>query len=69
MKVMFMGTPQIAINCLNALLDKHEVCCVVTKEDKPKGRGGMVCCSAVKEEALCRNIEIVQPQTLKDGKF
>jgi methionyl-tRNA formyltransferase len=69
MKVLFMGTPEIAVSCFNALFEKHEVCCVVTKEDKPKGRGGALCCSAVKERALECNVEIVQPKTLKDGKF
>ncbi|MCK9477884.1 MAG: methionyl-tRNA formyltransferase [Firmicutes bacterium] len=70
MKVMFMGTPQIATNCLSVLFEKHDVCCVVTKEDKPKGRGGVICCSAVKETAQRRRCaEIVQPKTLKDGKF
>ena len=64
-----MGTPEIATNCLNALFEKHEVCCVVTKEDKPKGRSGELCCSAVKEAAVCRNIEVIQPKTLKDGRF
>lgn len=69
MKVMFMGTPEIAVSCFNALFERHEVCCVVTKEDKPKGRGGALCCSAVKERALECNVEIVQPKTLKDGRF
>lgn len=69
MKVMFMGTPDIAVGCFSALLERHDVCCVVTKTDKPKGRSGALCFSAVKEKALNHDIEIYQPATLKDGKF
>jgi methionyl-tRNA formyltransferase len=64
-----MGTPEIAVHCFEALLKKHDVCCVVTKCDKPKGRGGVLSCSAVKERALLEKIDIVQPSTLKDGEF
>lgn len=69
MKVMFMGTPDIAVTCFSVLVEKHDVCCVVTKEDKPKGRGGNISCSAVKEKAMNIGIDVVQPSTLKDGQF
>ena len=40
MKVVFMGTPDIAVPCLQKLIDeKHEILAVVTQPDKPKGRG------------------------------
>jgi methionyl-tRNA formyltransferase len=64
-----MGTPDIAAGCLDALAEAHDVCCAVTRADKPKGRGGAVACSAVKEAAARRGIDVVQPATLKDGKF
>jgi len=66
---MFMGTPQIAAECLEVLQKKHEVCCVVTKVDKPKGRSGALAFSDVKEKALLDGIDILQPPTLKDGFF
>ncbi|OQB13343.1 MAG: Methionyl-tRNA formyltransferase [Firmicutes bacterium ADurb.Bin193] len=69
MRIMFMGTPEIAVSCFEALTKKHEVCCVVTKTDKPKGRGKAIAFSAVKEKALQKGIDIIQPTTLKDGRF
>lgn len=69
MKVMFMGTPDIAVGCLDALAKVHDVCCVVTKPDKPRGRGGKVSFSQVKERSLELGIDVIQPKTLKDGSF
>ena len=69
MKVMFMGTPDIAVSCLNKLAEQHEICCVVTKADKPRGRSGKPAFSAVKERAAELGIDIVQPSTMKDGGF
>ena len=40
MKIVFMGTPDFAVQPLKALIENgHEIALVVTKEDKPKGRG------------------------------
>ena len=40
MRIIFMGTPDFAVPCLNALVDAgHEILCVVAQPDKPKGRG------------------------------
>ena len=40
MKIIFMGTPDFAVPCLDMLVKEgHEVCLVVTQPDKPKGRG------------------------------
>ena len=40
MKIVFMGTPDFAVQPLKALIEKgYDVALVVTKEDKPKGRG------------------------------
>lgn len=69
MKVMFMGTPDIAVPCLEALIEKHEVVCVVTQPDKPKNRGQKMAMSPVKEVALTHNIDVLQPVKFKDGVF
>ena len=65
MKIVFMGTPDFAVQPLKALIEKgHEIALVVTKEDKPKGRGYGMSFTPVKEEALANGIEIFQPTTL-----
>ena len=63
---MFFGTPEIASGVLEAVLDAgHEVSLVVTRADKPKGRGNKIVFSPVKQLALERGIEVYQPQTLR----
>lgn len=65
MKIVFMGTPDFAVQPLKALIENgHEIALVVTKEDKPKGRGYEMSFTPVKEEALANGIEIFQPSTL-----
>jgi len=66
---MFMGTPDIAVSCLKSLIETHEIVCVVTQTDKPKGRGHKMAFPPVKELALELNIDVFQPKTLKDGAF
>ena len=66
MKVLFMGTPEIAAGVLEAIINsKHEVIGVVTQEDKPKGRGKEMSMPPVKELALSHNIPVFQPHILK----
>lgn len=69
MKVMFMGTPDIAVPCLEALVENHEVVCVVTQPDKPKNRGHKLAMPPVKEVALTYGIDVLQPLTFKDKVF
>ena len=69
MKVMFMGTPDIAVPCLKALIKHHEVVCVVTQPDKPKNRGHKLAMPPVKETALTHGIDVLQPLTFKDKAF
>ena len=69
MKVMFMGTPDIAVPCLEMLNRDFEVCAVVTQTDKPKGRGHKMAYPPVKEKALQLCIDVFQPKTLKDCNF
>lgn len=69
MKVVFMGTPDFAVACLKALIDsEHDVCAVFTQPDKPRGRKMIMTPPAVKVCATEHNIDVYQPDTLKDGK-
>lgn len=70
MRIMFMGTPEIAAACLNELLsDGKDVVAVVTREDKPRGRGNVMTPTPVKALATEKNIPVYTPKTLKDGEF
>ncbi|MGB9660626.1 MAG: methionyl-tRNA formyltransferase [Moorellaceae bacterium] len=70
MRLIFMGTPQFAAISLKALLEsRHEVVGVVTRPDRPRGRGQRVVFSPVKELALSRGLPILQPNDLKDPEF
>ncbi len=70
MKILYMGTPDFAVLPLQKLIDKgHDIVGVVTREDKPKGRGMKVIMTPVKEFASTGGIEVFQPKTLKDGAF
>ncbi|MCR5330089.1 MAG: methionyl-tRNA formyltransferase [Lachnospiraceae bacterium] len=62
MRVVFMGTPEIAAMVLESLIgSKHEVAAVVTQPDKPNSRGNAVIFSAVKQLALEHGIPVLQP--------
>ena len=66
MKVIFMGTPDLSVGTLEALIDAgHEVVLVVTQPDKPKGRGGKVLYTPVKEAALAHDIPVYQPVKIR----
>ncbi len=65
MKILFMGTPDFAVPALRELIKNHEVVCIVTKEDKERGRGRKVQFSEVKEVALEHNLPIFQPKRIK----
>lgn len=70
MKIVFFGTPDFAVAPLTSLISAgHEVCAVVTREDKPKGRGYELQPTPVKEEALKHNIEVIHPVKMKDEGF
>lgn len=69
MKIIFMGTPDFAVPCLKAIIkDGNEVAGVFTRPDKPKGRGYTLTPPPVKVCAVENNINVYQPETLKDGK-
>lgn len=66
MKIVYMGTPEFAVAPLKAILEAgHEVCCVVTQPDRPKGRGSRVQMSPVKEFAAAHEIPVFQPPKIK----
>lgn len=70
MKAVFMGTPEIAAVILRTLLQSGiEIAAVVTKPDKPKGRGKEMAFSAVKQEALSYGLPIYQPEKVKEEGF
>ena len=57
MKILYMGTPDFAVLPLEKLISAgHEIVGVITREDKPKGRGMKVLMTPVKECALTHNI-------------
>ena len=69
MKIVFMGTPDFSVPCLEALISEgHEVSLVVTQADKPKGRGHHLTPPPVKECALAHNIPVYQPAKMKDDE-
>ena len=63
MKVLFMGTPEFAVPSIKAIEnDGHEICVVFTQPDRPKGRGHRLTMSPVKEYAVNRGYEVLQPE-------
>ncbi len=67
MKVIFMGTPEFSVGTLEALIEAgHEVALVVTQPDKPKGRGGKMQYTPVKEAALKHGIPVFQPKRVRE---
>lgn len=70
MKIMFMGTPEIAALTLRRLHeDGHELIACVTGEDKPRGRGNVMTPTPTKAEAERLGIPVYTPRTLRDGSF
>lgn len=65
MKIVFMGTPDFAVPCLEVCHENHEVLAVFTQPDRPKGRGKKLAASPVKEKALEYGLEVYQPEKLK----
>jgi methionyl-tRNA formyltransferase len=66
MKVIFAGTPDFAVPCLQMLLrSKYQICAVYTQPDRPAGRGRKLKPSPVKEQALAAGLPVYQPENLK----
>ena len=71
MRVVFAGTPAVAVPSLQAILDsgRHDIAAVVTRPDKPAGRGRSLRASPVKELAEQHDITVLQPARPGDGDF
>ena len=68
MRILFMGTPDIAAASLQALLDAgHTICGVFTRRDKPVGRKQVLTAPPVKQLAQQYGLPVYQPRTLRDG--
>ena len=69
MRVVFMGTPDIAATCLKKIIaDGFEVVGVYTQPDRPKGRGMKMVYSDVKEVALANNLPVFQPENFREDE-
>lgn len=69
MKILFMGTPGFAVPCLESLIKAgHNICGVFTQPDKPKGRGHKLTAPPVKEVAIKNNIEVFQPDKIRNAE-
>ena len=69
MRVVFMGTPDIAATCLKKILaDGFDVVGVYTQPDRPKGRGMKLVAPPVKEVAMAHGIPVFQPEHFKDAE-
>ena len=67
MRVVFMGTPDIAATCLKKIMeDGFDVVGVYTQPDRPKGRGMKMVFSPVKELALAHQIPVFQPDSFRE---
>ena len=71
LRIIFMGTPEFAVETLKALVENdYHVVAVVTQPDKPVGRHGSVLQpSAVKQYALEKGLPVLQPEKMKDPEF
>lgn len=70
MNIVFMGTPDFAVETLKKLIEKHNVIAVISQPDKPKGRGKKLVNTPVKQFAIDNGIEkIYQPERIKDEDF
>ncbi|WP_433973910.1 methionyl-tRNA formyltransferase [Tunturiibacter lichenicola] len=68
MKLVFCGTPEFAVPTLEAVIAAgHEVALVVTQPDRAAGRGMELQVPAVKQAALARGLEVVQPEKIKNN--
>lgn len=69
MKVIFMGTPDFAVDTLEACIAHHDVVAVFTQPDKPKGRGNKLAPPPVKVVAESHNIPVHQPVKIRNGEW
>ncbi len=66
MEVVFLGTPQFAVPTLERMIEAgHRVAAVFTQPDRPKGRGGQLASSPVKDAAIRLGIAVSQPERIR----
>ena len=67
LRIVFMGTPDFAVPCLQTLLDSpHSVVGVFTQPDKPQGRKMVLTPPPVKVLAAENGVPVFQPEKMKD---
>lgn len=70
LRIVFMGTPEFAVGILDTLYQhNYNIVGVITASDKPAGRGQKIKYSAVKDYALEKGLNLLQPTNLKDPQF
>ena len=70
MRIVFAGTPAFAAHALQALIEGgHEIALVLTRPDRPAGRGLKLAAGEVKQLAEQARLPLLQPQTLKDAQL
>ncbi|MBI5184099.1 MAG: methionyl-tRNA formyltransferase, partial [Nitrospinae bacterium] len=70
MRIIFMGTPDFAVPTLKSIIEsQHSVVCVVTRPDRPKGRGMDLTPPPVKIVADSFGITVLQPDSVKENGF
>ncbi|BBB22915.1 methionyl-tRNA formyltransferase [Abyssogena phaseoliformis symbiont OG214] len=69
-RIVFAGTPEFSVGVLEALINaKHDIVSVFCQPDRPKGRGRVLTACPVKIKALEHNLNVFQPENLKDEKI
>ena len=69
MRLVFCGTPQFAVPCLEAVVrERFDVRLVVSQPDRPKGRGLELVATPVKQVALAQGIPVTQPDKIKNNE-
>ena len=69
MRVVFMGTPDIAATCLTKIIeDGFQVVGVYTQPDRPKNRGMKLAFSPVKEVAIAHDLPVYQPENFREDE-
>ena len=70
LKILFMGTPDFAVNSLDSICkSEHDLCCVVTSPDKKFGRGQKLGTSPVKDYCIENKINLIQPDSFENKEF
>ncbi len=64
MRILFAGSPQLAVPCLEAVRERHQVAAVLTNPDRPAGRRGLPVPTPVKARALELGLPVLQPPGL-----